>query len=163
MLPFGSCLYLMRHAQALPARFYQTDKNRSLSPYGVEEAQIMGNKISALAVKSEVALVSPARRTQETFANLHLVPELPEINEDALYNGDIDTYLAILRRQNASSLLLIGHNPTVSALARHLSQKQLVDLPHSFPTAGLAVLTFSTPFQDIEFKSGTLTQFLKPL
>lgn len=157
-----SFLYLMRHAQAHSFRFGQDDIERPLSTQGVHEACAIGAKFPLFPKAPDVALVSSATRTQQTFANLCLQSAPPKLDSDELYHGDENAYLSLLRCQKASSVLLIGHNPTVSQFMQLLVGSKTIDAPAFFPTAGLAVIAFSTSFQNLEIKSGELMHFFTP-
>jgi phosphohistidine phosphatase len=117
-------LILMRHANAGPAA---DDRERPLSAQGRSEALRMGRALEALATRGfrpAWALVSPARRAQETLAGVRSgLPYLTGAEtDDALYLGSPDRLLSRLQRlpDETAQLLLVGHNPGLSELAQLL-------------------------------------------
>jgi len=112
-------LILMRHAKAAAPEADQRDYDRPLAPRGHRSAAALGDWLRAQGHVPQRALVSGARRTQQTFeglgltdTNLTLLPEL--------YHAAPGGYLTALRGRSEESLLLIGHNPAIGALADSL-------------------------------------------
>ena len=117
-------LILMRHASAGPAA---DDRERPLSAAGRSEALHMGRTLEALSAsgfRPERALVSPARRAQETLAGVRggLRCLAGAETDEALYLGSPAQLLARLQRlpDEATQWLLVGHNPGLSELVRAL-------------------------------------------
>ncbi len=109
-------LILMRHAKAAPPAPGQRDYDRPLAPRGRRSAAALGDWLRSQGFLPQRALVSGARRTQETFEGLGLADTaltlLPE-----LYHATPGGYLDALRGRSEDSLMLIGHNPSIGALA----------------------------------------------
>ncbi len=117
----------MRHAQAQGSSPTGGDRERALSPAGRAEAISIGQALRARGVTPDLAVVSAARRTRETWAGvaeglgIDAGPEWLEI-EAALYNATAMT----LRRHvegaedRCDTLVLIAHNPGVHQLAFEL-------------------------------------------
>ena len=114
----------MRHAQAVGAAPSGGDRERALSPAGRTQAVLAGRALKDRGVRPDLAIVSAARRTRETWTGvadgLGLDPAPPWLEVDAaLYNADA----AALRRkvegaeERCESLVLIAHNPGVHQLA----------------------------------------------
>lgn len=112
-------LILMRHAKAAAPAAAQRDYDRPLAPRGHRSAAALGDWLRDQGHLPERALVSGARRTRETFDGLGLADTaltlLPE-----LYHATPGGYLTALRGRDEDSLLLIGHNPAIGALADSL-------------------------------------------
>lgn len=117
----------MRHAQAVGAAPAGGDRERALSPAGRAEALRIGQALKARGVRPDLAMVSAARRTRETWTGvaegLTLDPEPSWLEVDpALYNADA----RFLRGQVESAenrcetLILIAHNPGIHQLAFEL-------------------------------------------
>ena len=120
-------LILMRHAQAQASSPSGGDRERALSPAGRAQAIAIGQALRARGVTPDLAIVSAARRTRETWAGLAEGLETdaePEslVVEAALYNANAMT----LRRHvegaedRCDTLVLIAHNPGVHQLAFEL-------------------------------------------
>jgi phosphohistidine phosphatase len=120
-------LILMRHAQAQASSPTGGDRERALSPAGRAQAIAIGQALRARGVSPDLAVVSAARRTRQTWAavadglGIEGEPAWLEL-EAALYNADATT----LRRHveaaedRCETLVLIAHNPGVHQLAFEL-------------------------------------------
>lgn len=113
-------LILMRHAEAERASGSGRDRDRDLSARGRSDAALMGRALAARGVRPDLALVSPASRTRQTWNLVHDALGDVQVREDEpLYNGSADT----LRRHieavedEAGCLLVVAHNPGVHLLA----------------------------------------------
>lgn len=120
-------LILMRHAQAEVAAPAGGDRERALSPAGRAQAAAMGAALKARGAALDLAIVSAARRTHQTWEGvaeglgIGAAPPWLEV-EPVLYNAGA----AILRQHvegaedRCEGLILIGHNPGVHQLAFEL-------------------------------------------
>ena len=139
-------LILMRHGKAETATG-QGDHARPRSARGRLEAAEAGRRLAALAAPA-LALVSDSARTRQTFegAAPAFAPALPHRVTHALYGATAEAILAEVRVTPAdvASLLVIGHNPGTSDLARRLAgtgaAADLDSLARGFPTSCFAVL-----------------------
>lgn len=145
-------LILMRHAQAASAAPAGGDRERPLSPQGRAEALAAGRALAARGVRPDLAIVSAARRTRETWAavaeGLGIAADAPKLEaEAALYNAGAD----VLRRhvegaeERCEALLLIAHNPGVHQLAFDLlteaaASEAVLDRVRTGFAPGMAVL-----------------------
>lgn len=138
-------IYLLRHAKAEWDDENPSDYARPLSPEGRDEALVMGEYMRKASMIPDAVLCSPARRTRETLETVgeNLVMPVP-VFETTIYESGCTDLLYRLRdvRDDAASVLLIGHNPAVSVLFNLLLQKKK-RTPDSrdFPTCSLGVLS----------------------
>jgi phosphohistidine phosphatase len=114
-------LLLLRHAEAVPARAELPDEQRPLTAHGRTEALDAAQCIADSGLRIEALLVSPALRTRETAiivaAQLDVAAAMSV--EPALYLGDAEALLSPLHRcQSEATVLMVGHNPGLSELAR---------------------------------------------
>ncbi|HZV84078.1 MAG TPA: histidine phosphatase family protein [Brevundimonas sp.] len=143
-------LILMRHAEAERAAGSGRDRDRALSPRGRREAASMGRAMALRGMRPDLALVSPASRTRETWDLLHDAFGDVEVREDEpLYNGAAD----VLRRlvegagDDAGCLLVVAHNPGVHLLAVEYlvegaaSPSVLDRMSGGFPPGAAAIFT----------------------
>jgi phosphohistidine phosphatase SixA len=117
-------LILMRHAEALPAAIDAEDYARPLSDHGRAAAARAAQKLAAGAA-IERLLYSPARRTSETAAivaaKLALQPTLLEVVPELYLATPLRIRAAIAARHGgARTLLVVGHNPSLSELGGEL-------------------------------------------
>lgn len=143
-------LILMRHAQAEPSAPSGGDKARPLSPTGRSEADLMGRALAERGLKPDLALVSSAERTRQTWGRMDdLLGDVEVREEDGLYNASAD----VIRRyveaseEEAGCLLILAHNPGVHVLASEYliesaASPAVVDrLAGGFPTGAAAVFS----------------------
>ena len=108
-------LWLLRHGEAADGR---PDESRPLTERGLRDARAAGLALSRLGVKLDACLASPKRRALQT-AQLACASLGVEVTvEPALAGGGYDAErLAI----GLGEVLIVGHNPTISAAVRTLS------------------------------------------
>src|SRR5436853_548737 len=114
-------LMLLRHAKSDWSVGGQRDLDRTLAARGREAAPLVGAYMAQHALIPDKVLVSPARRTRETW---ELVAPALKSNPDVSYDERLyDTSpRAILRvlhdiAADAHTSLIIGHNPGLQELA----------------------------------------------
>jgi len=114
-------LYFLRHADALPG---SDDARRPLSPHGCEQAEELGRFLAKAGILFDAAFTSPLVRARET-ARLVLdamdsATRLRAEPVDALRNetpqAAFEGWLASI--SDARRVLLVGHEPTLSARVR---------------------------------------------
>ena len=113
-------LILMRHAEAERAAGSGRDRDRALSSRGRTDAAAMGRALAARGVRPDLALVSPATRTRQTWDLLHDAFGDVQIRDDeALFNGGADTLRRLVEsaEEEAGCLMVVAHNPGIHVLA----------------------------------------------
>ncbi len=143
----------MRHAQAAPAELGAEDFTRPLTAAGRRAAAQAARTLAASGVQLDRVLLSPARRTRETAAIVAGELKLAETLLQAvpeLYAASLAVIRAAIGRHHggARSLLVVGHNPGISELARQLSAQPATG---HLPTAGLRRL----PLTDAQWRQLT--------
>jgi len=143
-------LILMRHAQAEPNSPSGGDEARPLSAVGRNEALLMGRALAERGLKPDLALVSSAVRTRQTWEQMHDVLGDVEVrDEPRLYNAPADVLRGFVEasEEEAGCLLILAHNPGVHVLAGdYLSESAaspaiLDRLAGGFPTGAAALFT----------------------
>lgn len=113
-------LILMRHAEAERSAGSGRDRDRGLSPRGRRDAAAMGRALAARGLRPDLAVVSPAVRTRQTWDLLHDAFGDVQVREDEpLYNGGADTLRRFVEaaEDEAGCLIVVAHNPGVHLLA----------------------------------------------
>lgn len=132
-------LYVMRHAKSSWSDPGMADFDRPLNARGQAAAPLMGQRLQAQEIRVDIILASTARRVRETLSRLESQWQHggQVIWEAELYLADCSTLLRHLSMLDASwsRVMLIGHNPGLSALVMTLT-----DLPVDMPTAAIAAL-----------------------
>jgi phosphohistidine phosphatase len=163
-------LMLFRHAKAEKGRPGMRDRDRPLDTRGLKDAPRMGVYMARHGLIPELALVSPALRTRETWDGLaSALPALPVTFEDNLYETGADDILAAIKAVETpvSALLVVGHNPGLHEIARLLIASGDVEarerLNEALPTSGLAVIDFAfAGWEKLHPRSGRLERFVTP-
>ena len=136
-MPAKKQLLLLRHAKSEGIITSKADIDRVLLPSGQDHARQIGNHIRNMIGTPDKILCSPAQRAQQTLTKLHLPPTKITI-EPTLYGAFGSTLLQRIEEQSntITTILLIGHNPSISQIASRLAGTFLGDLP----TCGLVHL-----------------------
>ncbi len=149
-------LVLARHAKAQVPQPGVDDHSRALTLEGRDAAARLAERLQALGLTPDVALVSSANRTVQTFKRMATVWDEVDLRiEEDLYECGPERYLAVLARVgDADTVLMVGHEPTTSHVAAWLSgegslQQPLKRVSLGMPTAAAAVLEVDTPWAEI--------------
>jgi phosphohistidine phosphatase len=157
-------LLLLRHAKSSWDDAGLPDHERPLAPRGEKAAVRIAEHVRSQKIAPDLVLCSTALRTRQTLAAL--LPVLPgevEIRlEDELYGASLDELLTRLRELEDSmgAVLVIGHNPTLHALALALTGRG--DVLDRFPTGALATVALTTPWAELGEGAGELEGFVVP-
>ena len=161
-------LAILRHAEAVPLAG-GGDVERELTPAGRTMAERMGRYFRRQGFKPDLTLVSPSKRTRQTFEAMQRGAEekfevsfLPD-----LYSASLSTLEDLLADapKEAKFLLLIGHNPGLAEFANALAGKgkrsELARMRGHFPTPCLAVIDFDAKnWKKVERGEGKLEYFI---
>lgn len=161
---------LLRHAKsAWPDGV--DDHERPLAARGRRDAPAVGRWLLDTGLRPEVAVVSSALRTLETF---HLVAaELPEPPSprisDEVYRAGAGELLDVVRSlvPELGSALVVGHNPGIGTLANVLDDgSSAVEgrdrMRLAFPTSAIAVLELGCAWNDVDPGAARLAAFAVP-
>jgi phosphohistidine phosphatase len=162
-------LILVRHAKAEPHG--DDDAQRRLAPRGERDAREVGRWLELAGLDSGLAVVSPARRTAQTWdlAALELGRAPRTVYDDRIYRNTVEDLLAVIREAppQTGTLVLVGHNPSIEELAAALDDgagdavaaREIAD---KFPTSGIAVFTFDGPWSTLAPGGASLVSFTVP-
>src|SRR4051812_38004525 len=136
-------LVLLRHAKAAHPEGV-ADLDRSLTPRGHADAAAAGAWLASTRLIPQVVMCSPARRTRETWHGLALALGSDATGITVVYaptvyeSGGAEPLLEVVAATDpaVTSVLLIGHNPTISMLSSLLDPSAPDD---GLRTCGIAV------------------------
>ncbi|MER5807001.1 histidine phosphatase family protein [Streptomyces sp. NPDC002033] len=160
---------LLRHAKADWPEV--ADHDRPLAERGRKDAPAAGLKLAETGIAFDLALCSTAARTRETWKlAVQELPHRPRTSyEERIYDASPGELIALLNEtpDEVANLLLIGHNPGMHALADVLAGRAEGDTltrmsRTGFPTAALAVVSFTGTWKSVEPGVGTLLDFWTP-
>src|SRR3954462_669907 len=118
-------LLLLRHAKSSWDDPDLADFDRPLGPRGLKTAPVIGRELVRRGWVPDLALVSPALRTRDTWrlVSAELPTQVPAKFAQALYEAAAADILAKVRQANAetATLLVLGHNPGLEEFARRLA------------------------------------------
>ncbi|WP_229076725.1 histidine phosphatase family protein [Actinoplanes sp. DH11] len=149
-------LIVLRHAKAeTPGDL--VDFDRALTERGESDADAAGAWLADERLHPELVLCSPARRTRQTWQTAAIAlaqgengRPSPEVRyEESLYLAGRTEVFDLLRLvpDTIRTVLLVGHNPTVSEVsALLLPDDQFSGTVIEMKTAGLAVHTSEEPW-----------------
>ena len=163
-------LMLLRHAKSnWPAGV--ADRDRPLAARGREAAPLMGGYLAQELLLPDLVLISPARRTVETWELVApMLPENPATQyEPRIYEARTSALLDVVQETApvVKTLLMIGHNPGFEDLAQSLTghgdRYAAARMSQKYPTCGLAVLDFAIEdWRDVAERGGRLDRFVTP-
>ncbi|ESR26756.1 SixA phosphatase family protein [Lutibaculum baratangense] len=164
-------LYLLRHAKSSWDDAEVQDFDRPLAERGLKAAEAMAAFIAREGYLPAVIACSSARRARQTLQPLigHLSGEVDIRLTRRIYDADPQDLLDALRATGgtATSLMMIGHNPTFEDLAALLAPggdgEALSRMRQKFPTAALAVIEFEAArWDEVGPGAGRLVAFHTP-
>ena len=164
-------LLLLRHAKSSWDDPALADFDRPLAPRGLKAAPRMGRELAKRDWVPDLALVSPALRTRETWrlVSAELPARVPVEFAEALFEATAGDILAEVQHAIASAgcLLVLGHNPGLEELARRLAGPRSDTgarrkLDEKFPTGALARFVVDDDWADLAFGTARLTHCIRP-
>lgn len=149
---------LLRHAKAEPAGGVP-DGLRKLDQRGTRQCAAVGAGMRAAELVPDVVLVSSAERTRQTWecvaAALEVGPGVDVVLSDRLYCARVEDVLDLIRSTDTrtGTLLVVGHEPTMSATAARLAGSggtaDMAQVQTGLSTASYAVLDLLTSWADV--------------
>ncbi|QKK27306.1 SixA phosphatase family protein [Rhizobium hidalgonense] len=169
MLPKHRLIFL-RHAKSVWPDGV-ADRERPLADRGRKAAPVIGAYMVREKLIPDLALVSPARRAQETWKLVRrtLSKKVSEVEAADIYEVSAERILDVIRavEPGIRTLLIVGHNPGIENAASLIVADGNVDamgrMREKFPTAGLAVIDLDLDGWDkIAVRTGYLERFVTP-
>lgn len=157
----------MRHAKS-DYPLDVADHDRPLAPRGIRQAGLAGDWLRAHAPTIDRVLCSTATRTRETLLNARI--DAPVRYSERLYATTPGTLIDEINTMDdgVGTLLVIGHEPTMSTLALGLGGAEGANtsagerISAKFPTSAIAVLTVPCAWKELGLGMATLIDFEVP-
>ena len=164
-------LVLLRHAKSdWPVGV--PDHQRPLAERGRRQAPLAGRWLAERNLVPDLALVSSAVRTQQTWdlVRAELDADVPALVEDALYDAGLTSMLDRLHAlpDDLSTVLVVGHNPGTESLAVFLDDgtgpaDDRARMIGKYPTSAIAVLGLVVDtWADVDRDTARLEAFAVP-
>jgi phosphohistidine phosphatase len=157
-------LILIRHAQSRNIEPGEKDLDRELTDSGIQDASRLARFMYLEEIIPEVILTSHAVRARDTaqlFAEQLKLDHSEIIIDEDLYEASVRTLLNFITKLDNSqiSVMIIGHNPSLTHLCEHLSK----DIIGFLPPASMVHLTFdNVDWLNIDKGMGHLEQVKLP-
>lgn len=130
-------LVLVRHAKAEFDNPYG-DHERCLTAKGEHAAKSLGKRVATQVERVDLALVSSAQRTQQTYALLSERLHVAQTRvEESIYFASVADIVDMVRElpEEADCVILVGHEPTISGAGQALAE----------PSPAAATISFGVP------------------
>ena len=164
-------LVLLRHAKSDYPQGV-ADHERPLAPRGAREAALAGDWLRAHAPAVDAVLCSTATRTRETLARTRIDAPVNYVGRlyDATPGAVIEEINSVESRfgPEVETLLVIGHEPTMSSLALGLATEEGSNnaaaerISTKYPTSAIAVLRTGEPWAQLTVRGAALVDFHVP-
>ncbi|GAY17310.1 hypothetical protein MSZK_40360 [Mycobacterium sp. shizuoka-1] len=157
----------MRHAKSdYPGGV--ADHDRPLAARGIREAGLAGDWLRANLPAIDLVLCSSATRTRQTLDRTGI--DAPVTYSERLYGATAGTMIDEINQvaDEIATLLVVGHEPTVSHVALGLAEPNRSDraaaerISMKFPTSAMAVLGVPGGWPGLQLGSAELTSFHVP-
>jgi phosphohistidine phosphatase len=137
-------LILVRHAKSSWANPGQEDIDRPLNDRGKRNAPEMARRLRGRGELPMLIVSSPARRalaTARLMAEEFSIARDAIVIEDTLYEASVDTWCRVIAAlpPDVDSVLIVGHNPTLTELGNRLCPAVRID---NIPTCGVLRLDY---------------------
>jgi len=138
-------LYLIRHAKSSWETPGQSDTDRQLVPKGIKKTKKIVDFLLKRNISIDLMLSSQAVRAYETAkivaVGLNYPVEKIKIDRK-IYDGYYDRILDLIygTSNEVNSLMIFGHNPTITQLANLFLHPGIEDMP----TSAVVCISFTT-------------------
>lgn len=157
----GKQIALLRHGEAEPGMGVDSDLKRKLSDSGIYKLERLAQVLKDRNVFFDLLLKSPAQRTLQTA---DIVGKAIKVGAEEVHNrfylAECETLFKIINQlpENCQKVILVGHNPGISALLAYLTGEFQLSL-----SAGMmAVMDLeSARWNEVSRNSGTLVEVLQ--
>ena len=165
-------LVIMRHSKTEQSET-RADIDRELTSRGREDARAAGLWLATQGIRPGIVMCSPAKRTRMTWHEIAIAyaelasevaeeiaggwsPDVRYVSD--LYFAGIGASLDAVREAGgeAATILMIGHNPTVSGLSVRLDDTTIRPAG-GLRTSGIAIHTVTVPWTDLATARMTAT------
>lgn len=161
-------LGILRHAKSDWDDTGKRDFDRGLNDRGRRGAKLIGRHIADHGIKWDAVIASPAERVKATVEEAF--PDADIKWDKRLYLASDETLMEVLRDQpeDASTVLLVGHNPGLQDLLfalvpPHRENELFDEASVKFPTATFAVFELNIEeWAKLKESCGTIVHFARP-
>lgn len=163
-------LFILRHGEAANPTRGQSDRDRSLTSYGVQSMEALGRRLRDLDLLPDLILVSSARRTQMTASAVAGAAYAGTLQiEDNLYNADPHQIIEAIHLSDDrhDALMVVAHNPgihqTALSLAGQGDPELMARLAHDYRPGTLTIVECPVlNWRDVSWRANRLIDLIVP-
>lgn len=155
---------IVRHAKSVPYG-YDNDFYRDLNDRGISDAEKISSRLKEMNVTPDMVIASPATRTMHTARIFcqNLGYDVKSIRQEPTFYEGMTThdFVDLVQKlpEEAQTVFVFGHNPTVYYLVYNLVKYFNADMP----TCSAVALNFEVQiWKDISARGGKLAFQLVP-
>ena len=159
-------IVVVRHARA--EQVAATDLERELLDDGRKDAAETGSWLATQGIRPDHALVSAATRTLQTWEALAGAAgwTLEASVDRGLYSAGPETVLDLMRLtpEEAATLVVVGHNPTIAYLANLLDDGEgdvdaSNEMAMGYPAGAVTLMEYDGAWADLDAGRARVTAF----
>ncbi|NEV60585.1 SixA phosphatase family protein [Thiorhodococcus minor] len=162
-------LLLLRHAKSDWDSGAATDFERPLAKRGKSDAPKVGSWLYREGLVPDHVVSSPAERARQTAAKVCKRMDFKKkriVWDETVYEASLPELLDVLARcpEGAATVLLVGHNPGLEELLRHLVGED-IEIPEDgklLPTATVARLEMPNDWTALGSGTAQLVSITRP-
>lgn len=154
-------LFLLRHAEAEFKTGPDGDISRELTIRGQSQISRLAKLLVKNQIKFDSVLSSNAKRTRQSTEILTNVISAKKIHFfRELYEADPHQMLSIINQVGleVDNLLVVGHNPTISALVSYLTEEEFISIQ---PGMIVRIEIHTGNWNEVGRGTGTLLEILQ--
>lgn len=138
-------LYIVRHAKSSWENAELSDPQRPLLEKGKKRTKLIIDYFLNNDLKVDLIISSPAVRAYDTakiIAHALSYPEAKIIKDNSIYHANAEQLFNQFYdvSDQVRSLMIVGHNPTLTNFANHFLENKI----DSLPTSGVVCVDFNT-------------------
>jgi len=133
-------LYIARHAKSSWDDVSLSDFERPLNKRGKRDAPFMANILKEKGITPDLILSSPAKRAKKTAKHYHEILGGEIQYDERIYEASLMSLIYLVQEtlEKVDSVMIVGHNPGLTALNDKLSDKSI----YNIPTAAVVGIVF---------------------
>jgi len=133
-------LYIARHAKSSWDDMSLSDFERPLNKRGKRDVPFMANLLKEKGIKPDLILSSPAKRAKKTAEHYYEALGGKLKYDDRIYEASLMSLIYLVQEafEEVDSVMIVGHNPGLTALNDRLSNKSI----YNIPTAAIVSIAF---------------------
>ncbi|MBU2865690.1 SixA phosphatase family protein [Pacificibacter marinus] len=160
-------LILTRHAKSSWDDPLLDDIDRPLNTRGQRDADRVGRWLSAKGYHPDQAMISVARRTQETWSRIQETASTGDTEclfHQGLYLASSDRILQQLRSAGGQTVIMIAHNPGIGDFAARFAKTSPAHADFArYPTCATTVFDVAADnWSQVRFGENTILDFCVP-